>query len=347
LTPKRTSLESIDRFDFHTRLNLSQSSFNDHTKSMPLLGDTVTITTASMAFLSNIDVSLQTQEQINCIDESETITIAPSLIGHEFEESQCLFCNQLSLDLEQSLVHMSKAHGLHIVTTNLLVDVGSLLAYFQLVILCYHQCLYCGTQRNTTEAIQQHMIAKGHCKYDLTARGAEFRDFYDFTNRDLVATRLSDSAGLAAHIRSRKSRSFKRHDRHDTGITVSPRNPTPSSPTSLISESQSDADTSPEESQTDSDFPGPLSRRAQKQMYTHNNQLAQLRGDDRRSLLHLPVSQQRALLATHHKQLEKAKRSEHIQRGNLESAGNSFARLGTIRLIRKPPHTGRVQTLKR
>jgi pre-60S factor REI1 len=320
-----------------------------------MLDDTTTLTTASMAFLLNADVSLQTQEQINRIDESETIASSPSPIDHKFEESQCLFCDQSSSDLEQSLVHMSKAHGLHIVTTNLLVDVGSLLAYFHLVISCYHECLYCGTQRNTTQAVQQHMIAKGHCKYDLTARDAESRDFYDFSStemeekmhRGVIATRLSDIAGLAAHTRSRKSRSSKRHNRRDTGITASPRDSTSSSPTSPIIKPQSDTDASPDDAQTDSELPGQLSKRAQKQTYTHHNQLAQLRADDRRSLVHLPASQQRALLATHHKQMEKAKRLEQLQRGNLESAGNGFARLGTIRLVRKPPHTGRVQTLKR
>jgi pre-60S factor REI1 len=322
---------------------------------MPLLGDTTTTTTATMEFVSNIDVSLQTQEQINYIDESETIASSPPLIDHEFEESECVFCDLPNSDLEHNLMHMSKAHGSHIVTTNLQVDIRTLLAYFHLVISCYHECLYCGKHRNTTEAIQQHMVAKGHCKYDLTTKDAEFRDFYDFSlveteeewHRDLIATRLSDSAQLATHGRSRKSRSSKRPDIHDSGTTASPRSPTSSSPTGPTPESQSDVDTSPDDSQTDSELPGQLSRRAQKQKYTHSNLLAQFRADDRRSLLHLLASQQRALLATHHKQLEKAERLEQLQRGNLESAGNSFARLGTIRLIRKPPHTGRVQTLKR
>jgi pre-60S factor REI1 len=352
-THTNTSLESS--VSINTKLNQSQSLFHNLDKLMPLLDDTTT--TATMEFLSNRhNVFAPTQEQTNNIDENEDIINSPPTpIDHEFEESQCLFCDQSSSDLEQSLVHMSKAHGLHIVTTNLLVDVGSLLAYFHLVISCYHECLYCGTQRNTTEAVQQHMVAKGHCKYDLTARDAEFRDFYDFSSsemdealhRDLIATRLSNSAQFAAHGRSKKLRSSKRSDIHDTGIAASPWGPTPSSPTSPTHKSQSDTDASPDDSQMESGLPVHLSKRAQKQTYTHHNQLAQLRADDRRILVHLPVSQQRALLATHHKQMEKAKRSEQLQRGNLESAGNSFARLGTIRLIRKPPHTGRVQTLKR
>jgi pre-60S factor REI1 len=356
-TSTHTNTSLVSSVSIHTKLNQSQSLFHNLDKPMPLLDDTNTTITATMESLLNChNVSAPTQEQTNNIDTSETIiNSSPSTIYHKFEESQCLFCDQSSSDLEQSLVHMSQAHGLHIVTTNLLVDVGSLLAYFRLVISCYHECLYCGTQRNTTEAVRQHMIAKGHCKYDLATKDAEFREFYDFSSveteekvhRDLIATRLSDNTQPAAPGRPRKSRSSERSDIHDTGVAASPWHPTPSSPTSTTHESQSDTDAGPEEFQTDPDLSGQLSKRAQKQTYTHHNQLAQLRADDRRSLVHLPASQQRALLATHHKQMEKAKRSEQLQRGNLESAGNSFARLGTIRLIRKPPHTGRVQTLKR
>ena len=292
-------------------------------------------------------------------DPRNTINSAQPSIDHEFDRAQCLFCDQSSSDLEQNLEHMSKIHGLHLVVSNLLVDVESLLAYFHLVISSYHECLYCGTQRNTRQAVQQHMIAKGHCTYDLTDKDAEFRDFYDLSSleaeeksqRDLIATRLSDSTQLAAHTKSRRSRSSKHSNKHNLNIisslsehasTSSSHSPGPQSDDETGSDSMSseDAERTPDSLRA-------LSIREQKHSYTLNNQLSQLRIDDRRSLMHLPVAQQRTLLATHHKQMEKARRSEQTQRGNLESAGNSFARLGTIRLIRKPPHTGRVQTLKR
>lgn len=99
---------------------------------------------------------------------------------------------------------MSKAHGLHVDPTNLLVDVVSLLAYFHLVISGCYECLYCGTQRNTRQAVQQHMMAKGHCKYDITDKDAELRDFYEFSSSDtkeelhqnLPAMRFSDDPQL-------------------------------------------------------------------------------------------------------------------------------------------------------
>jgi hypothetical protein len=93
----------------------------------------------------------------------------------------------------------------------------------------------------------------------------------------------------------------------------------------------------------------PVSRaqaRAQHQPSTFESQLSRLRESDRRSIQHLPTSRQRALLATQHKQMEKGGRAAGAKRGALESAGNSFGRLSSVRLVRMPPHTGRVQSLK-
>jgi hypothetical protein len=148
------------------------------------------------------------------------------------------------------------------------------------------------------------------------------------------------------HSKSKESRSSKRSITHSLDNTISP-SEQPFTSSRHSPEQQSDNNTSSDDTEGSADPLRELSTREQKRSYTLNNQLSQLRADDRRSLMHLLVSQQRTLLATHHKQMEQARRSEQTQRGNLESAGNSFARLGAIRLIRKPPHTGRVQTLKR
>jgi pre-60S factor REI1 len=296
----------------------------------------------------------QSHDHINHNELVDTINSLSSSIDHEFDETQCLFCDRSSPELEHNLAHMSKSHGLEIVTSNLLVNVESLLAYFHLVISSYHECLYCGKQRSTRQAVQQHMTAKGHCKYDLTAKDAEFREFYDLSaleaekesRRNLIATRISDIELAAAHDKSKKSQPSKRSDKHNLDITFL-RSEHESASSGRSSARSSNSDTNSDDNDTHTDSLRQMSTREQKRAYTLNNQLSQLRADDRRSLMHLPLSQQRTLLATRHKQMEKARRSEQTQQGNLESAGNSFARLGTIRLIRKPPHTGRVQTLKR
>ncbi|KIY00431.1 uncharacterized protein Z520_04116 [Fonsecaea multimorphosa CBS 102226] len=266
----------------------------------------------------------------------------------EFDEAQCLFCNQTSLDLVQNLVHMLKVHGLYVDPAHLVVDVGTLLAYFHLIIYGRYECLYCRTQRNTREAVQQHMMDKGHCKYDE----AELRDLFDMPSphakeelqRYLHAPR-SDGPRPPSQARSRKPRHLKRSDRHGPDDTDDPLDHILSATTSW---SSIDAESSSSAAETPSHHSwSELSTRALKQECALNNHLAQLRAGDRRSLLHLPTSQQRALLATRHKQMEKAMRTEQTNQSNLGSAGNKFNCLDKIRLIRKPPHTGNIHSLKR
>ncbi len=33
---------------------------------------------------------------------------------------------------------------------------------------------------NSVEAVQQHMLGKGHCRFDIEDDESEYRDFYDF-----------------------------------------------------------------------------------------------------------------------------------------------------------------------
>lgn len=287
------------------------------------------------------------QEQTSDSDGDNTDNLSYPSTDYEFDDSQCLFCNQTSPDLDKNLVHMSKTHGLHVDSSNLLVDVGTLLAYFHLIISGYYECLYCGTQRNTREAVQQHMMAKGHCKYDIMDLDSELRDFYEVPSSDAkeeLHLRFSDDPQLPSQARMRKQRPLKRSDRHSPTLTASRLYQAPPNPPPQL---HTDTDPISNAAPTPSHAPGELSTRAQKQEYTLNNQLAQLRAGDRRSLLHLPASQQRALLATHHKQMEKARRTEQTQRGHLETAGNKVNCLDKIRLIRKPPHTGNVFSLNR
>ena len=310
---------------------------------MPLACNITTINMEAESSRSDFPAAPMREQDPNN-SEDNTADASPSSIDYEFDESQCLFCNQTAPDLDENLVHMSKAHGLHVDPTNLLVDAVSLLAYFHLVISGCYECLYCGTQRNTRQAVQQHMMAKGHCKYDIADKDAELRDFFELSSSDseeelrpnVPATQFSDPPQLPSQARSRKPRRPKRSVRHSPNITASPLGQAPP-------HSHTDAESSSNAAETT----GELSTRAQKQEYTLNNQLSKLRANDRRSLLHLPASRQRALLATHHKQMEKATRTEQTQRGHLESAGNHFSRLSTIRLIRKPPHTGNVSSLNR
>ncbi len=329
-----------------------------HPTLMPLTCDTTTTTPTMEGELGRSGIlAAPLRRQTSDKNSDNTVNPSSPTIDYDFDESQCLFCNQTSPDLDQNLSHMLKAHGLYVDLTNLLVDVGSLLAYFHLVISGRYECLYCGTQRSTRQAVQQHMMAKGHCKYDILDEDSELRDFYEFYSsetreellqQNLHGMRFSDDPQLPSQVRRRKPGQPKPSHKHGPDMTDSPLDqalptptPTPQSHTDTNAEPTSNA------AQTPSHSLGELSTRALKQECTLSNQLARLRADDRRSLLHLPASQQRALLATHHKLIEDARRTEQIERTNLESAGNKVNCLGKIRLIRKPPHTGNVHSLNR
>lgn len=286
-------------------------------------------------------------------DRTETIRHGPdpsnrshplNPADNAFNDTQCLFCNQVNTDLNQNIVHMSKVHGLHIDLTDLLVDVASLLSYMHLLIFDCHECIYCGTQRHTRQAVQQHMMAKSHCKYELADGRSELQHFFeqessesDEEHRNRFSSR-SDDHQLLSKVRSRKARRVN----HGGDSSAGPAVPIPE-----VLQSRPRAKTN-----SDSDDTGPqpsnaLSTRVLKQEQTLNNQLSRLRTGDRQSLAHLPASQQRSLLATRHKQMEQGRRSEQSYHSHLESAGNKFGRLSTVRLIRKPPHMGHVSSLNR
>lgn len=320
---------------------------------MPLVGNTSTATATTTTIMETASTQSGTlaaplRPQNPDTDDSTTSSTPSPTLTHAFNNTECLFCNHPSATLPSNLQHMSKSHGLHIDATNLLVDVSSLLAYFHLIIAQCHECLYCGTVRHSRQAAQQHMMAKGHCKYDVADADAELRDFFDAhaeeelgRNRDAMRVALEENEQISSSVR--KPRAAKRADRHITASESSP-------PGGQDPPCQPQAHANPP---TDTNTPPPsepptaLSTRAQKQQTTLSTQLSHLRAADRRSLLHLPASQQRALLATHQQQMAKAKRTEQTSRGNLETAANKSARLDTIRLVRKPPHTGNVHSLNR
>lgn len=327
-----------------------------------MVGDTTatttTTTTTTMTILRAESPSpfplISSQEQTPNSDEDVIADPSSQNTEYIFDETQCLFCNETSTELDQNLVHMSRTHGLFIESTNLLVDMSTLLAYFHLVISGYYECLYCGTQRNTRQAVQQHMMAKGHCKYDITNKEAEYRDFYDFPSSDaeeelhhnLLDKHSPNDPQLPSHVRARKPRAAKasatgRPDHNITAFSLDQASQT----SAAHPEAEAEPSSSTAEPTTRSN--AEVSTRALKQEISLHSQLAQLRAEDRRSLMHLPTSQQRALLATRHKQMEKARRTEQTHRGRLESAGNLFGRLGTVRLVRQPPHFGNVSGLNR
>lgn len=131
----------------------------------------------SLAIFNN---QVQSQPEPAETDDREKV------IGHEEEEVvtpyQCLFCQQRfdddDEDFENTLEHMYTAHGLFLPEYDRLSDLESFLSYLATEVRSWHECLYCGTTRTSTLAIQSHMRDSGHCKLNLE-REPELLDFWE------------------------------------------------------------------------------------------------------------------------------------------------------------------------
>lgn len=250
------------------------------------------------------------------IDEDSVDTRNPVA---QFEPAQCLFCKCCSMDLDTNLEHMLKRHGLFIPDRDyLIIDSETLIEYFYLVIFGYFECLYCGSQRSNVQAAQQHMIDKGHCKIDISNEDSEFRDFYDFnsasddSDSEKVDSKLERSNATfvdmgrsmrlsSGKVLSHRTQGKPRLPRHGisraetTGASSIPR-----SCTSLgVSQPQPES------------TPPSQSKRVAKREATFLNQLANLRDSDRRSLMHLPVTQQRAIVFRGKRLVEQARKDQN------------------------------------
>ncbi|KAL2116158.1 hypothetical protein VTJ04DRAFT_10413 [Mycothermus thermophilus] len=97
--------------------------------------------------------------------------------GVEFIPGACLFCDYTSDDLDNNLTHMRQTHSFLIpFQSSLAVDLQTLLWFLHMVIFSYRECICCGKRRRTVEAVQQHMVSTGHCRFDVSE---ETKMFYD------------------------------------------------------------------------------------------------------------------------------------------------------------------------
>jgi pre-60S factor REI1 len=95
---------------------------------------------------------------------------------------QCLFCSQKfeddAEDWDNILEHMSNDHGLFIPDQAMLSDLECFMGYLTTVVRVWHECLFCGTTRSSTLAIQSHMRDSSHCMLNLE-REPELLEFWD------------------------------------------------------------------------------------------------------------------------------------------------------------------------
>ena len=113
----------------------------------------------------------------------------------EYITGECLFCPEFFDGLEPSLTHMTTSHGFTVPFQDCLaVDIETVLDYMHFVINGYRECICCGTQRGSVAAVQQHMFAKGHCRFDIND---ETEEFYEMPKEDNFILNQTQEEGNA------------------------------------------------------------------------------------------------------------------------------------------------------
>ncbi|KAF7558496.1 hypothetical protein G7046_g5667 [Stylonectria norvegica] len=239
----------------------------------------------------------------------------------DFIPEQCIFCSHTSGSFDDSVAHMKSAHSLAIpYQDSLSVELVTLIWYLHLVTTGYHECVLCGKRRRSLEAVQQHMTAKGHCRFEITE---EMKEFYNLPESYTVADwQQPDKDSLKL----------------PSGKLLSHRSQTASAakPRTGNSEPQKQRITQFKASKGSSEVMAPKARKED----AIATQLSKLSVNDQRSMMNLPLSQQRNLLAQRKKRLDEARRADRRMRTRVERGGNKtlqkhFQMDGTGRLAAK------------
>lgn len=195
---------------------------------------------------------------------------------------------------------MSKAHSFIIpYQDHLDTDMTPLLRYLYLEIFEYHRCILCSTRRRTIEGIQHHMMAKGHCRFDINSHTSGFYNFREAHNKTKVAG-ISPLLRLSpVRIRGYRTRASDKY-RQSLGRRDS-------SPLSLPKATNEQWTT-----ETEDDNPTSASR----------TQLSRLSRGDQEGLAHLSNPELRSLLAIRAKHIGQLSRKETNAKLKLEKAGN-------------------------
>ncbi|EGE08084.1 hypothetical protein TEQG_07059 [Trichophyton equinum CBS 127.97] len=231
-------------------------------------------------------------------DSDETDEEHPWML--EFDPEQCIFCGEAMTSFDDNILHMSKAHSFIIpYQGHLDADITSLLRYLYLEIFEYHRCILCSTRRRTVEGIQHHMMAKGHCRFDITSHTSGFYNFRQVHNKTKFAG-ISPLLRLShVRIRGYRTRASDKH-RQSWGQRDSP-------PLSLPKATDGQGGT---ETEDDKSTSAPCA------------QLLRLSRGDQEGLARLSNPELRSLLAIRTKHIGQLRRKETNAKLKLEKAGN-------------------------
>lgn len=194
------------------------------------------------------------------------------------------------------------------------------------------------------QAVQQHMTGKGHCNFDLSIQDSEFADFYSFSEpeevadsdtetddnewtreRETTSSSLRPTVADEDSIRLPSGKIISKQSSAQTGPSIAPTRRRTRPLASQLEYSVEEPDGAlANEARLGSDTPGTqlLSKREKRERAIVTHRLANMSANDRNSLMHLPTSQQRAILATQHRHAEKVQKEERRRQAKVDRKGN-------------------------
>nr|CAG4638452.1 EOG090X06E3 [Cyclestheria hislopi] len=159
----------------------SEKSYNNHVKSNKHQ-ENVLVGVQKIAPTTNV-------ENVEEIEDEEMEEVS----SDEWEDDEdpipitsCLFCMKSSETMEENLQHMSIYHSFFIPDVEYITDMEGLMSYLGEKVGQGHLCLWCGhkgRQFPSVNAVQKHMVDKGHCKMFHEGEVLlEYADFYDYSS---------------------------------------------------------------------------------------------------------------------------------------------------------------------
>eukprot|EP00842_Homolaphlyctis_polyrhiza_P001842 jgi/Hompol1/2659/HPOL_006101-RA len=100
-------------------------------------------------------------------DEVEQILREKMATARKLSETDCLFCPNSAESFELNLTHMADVHSFFIPDIEYISDAKGLIKYLADKIAIANICIFCngkGRALHSIEAVQHHMVSKGHCK---------------------------------------------------------------------------------------------------------------------------------------------------------------------------------------
>lgn len=197
------------------------------------------------------------------------------------------------------------------------------------------------------------MTGKGHCNFDTSEEDSEFAEFYDFSESEDVSESETEGDGderdqeeTAASSSQKPLPAGQDSMRLPSGKIISRQSSSQAGPSftqlrrrartyasrlehTLVEAGDDEEDEKEEEQGPSKDDPGSgahdtrlLSRREKREKETVTYQMASMSASDRNSLVHLPPSQQRAILAAQFRHTVKVQKEERRRQGKVDRKGN-------------------------